>query len=110
MPARPCRPRPKSWAMSATLGFSPFDHYADPVWDSVRMNNVAAHFVTAFLGKELKGEAYMNAYLSLVEKSKDAVWAADKDGTLKPEHTYWKGFQNRTAAGLILEHAAPASK
>lgn len=99
-----------SWAMSAKLGFSPFDHYADPVWDSVRMNNVAAHFVTAFLGKQLKGEADMNAYLSLVEKSKDAVWAADKDGTLKPEHTYWKGFQNRTAAGLILEHAEPASK
>ena len=38
----------------------------------------------------------------------EAVYAANKDGTLKPEHTYWKGFANRTAKGLILEHKTAA--
>ena len=32
------------------------------------------------------------------------------DGSFKPEHTYWRGFPNRTAAGLRLEHAAPGTK
>ncbi len=29
-------------------------HYADPVWDSVRSNNILAHYVTAFLDLHLK--------------------------------------------------------
>ena len=96
--------------MSVKLGFSPFDHYADPVWDTVRMNNILQHFVTAFLGKELKGDPDMDAYLSLVENSNDGIWAQNQDGSFKPEHTYWKGFQNRTAKGLSLIHAEPAPK
>ena len=99
----------ESWAMSAKLGFPPFDHYADPVWDTVRMNNILQHFVTAFLGKELKGDPAMAAYLSLVENSGDGVWAANPDGTFKPEHSYWKGFPKRTARGLSLLHLDPAA-
>lgn len=97
----------ESWTTSAKLGFPPFDHYGDPVWDTVRMNNILQHFVTAFLGKELKGDTAMNAYLSLVENSGDGVWAANADGTFKPEHSYWKGFRNRTAKGLNLIHLDP---
>ena len=37
------------------------------------------------------------------------IYAANKDGTLKPEHTYWKGFANRTAKGLVLERKAAGS-
>jgi predicted dienelactone hydrolase len=100
----------ESWAKSEKLGYAPFDHYADAVWDTVRMNNIAQHFVTVFLGKHLKGDEKMQAYLDLVPNSADSVWAANDDGSFKPEHSYWKGFQNRTAKGLKLEHAAPAAK
>jgi predicted dienelactone hydrolase len=96
----------EAWAFSPKLGFNMFDHYGDAVWDNVRMNNVAAHFVTAFLGLHLKGEAAMAAYLKLVPNGVDGVWAVNPDKTEKPEHTYWKGFQNRTARGLSLLYRA----
>ena len=85
------------------LGFAPFDHYADPVWDTARMNNISQHFVTAWLGKYLKADAAMDAYLDLVPDANQGVWAAEDDGSFKPEHTHWKGFQNRTAKGLKFE-------
>lgn len=99
----------ESWEPVETLDFIPFDHYADAVWDSVRMNNITQHFVTAFLGKYLLGDAEAGSYLDLIEDSNSGVHAIEKDGTVKPEHNYWKGFQNRTAKGLTLMHAAPAA-
>lgn len=93
----------ESWSVSQKLGYAPFDHYADPVWDSVRMNNITQHFVTAFFGKELKGEEGMSEYLDLIETAAEGVYAVEEDGTEKPEHTYWHGFQDRTAIGLKLE-------
>lgn len=77
-----------------------FDHYADTVWDSVRMNNIAQHFVTAYLGLLLKEDEEMGPYLDLVPNSDDGVWAA---GAKASENTYWKGFKQRTALGLRLE-------
>ena len=85
------------------LGFAPFDHYADAVWDTVRMNNIAQHFVTAWLAVHLGGDADAGAYLELVPDANDGVWAVEDDGSPKPEHTHWKGFQNRTAKGLRFE-------
>ncbi len=85
-----------------------FSHYADPVWDTVRMNNILDHFATAFFGLRLKGEAEMQAYLDVVPNGKDAVFAVDRDGKPQPTHTYWKGFKRRTATGLSFEHLAPA--
>ncbi|MBE7636589.1 dienelactone hydrolase [Sneathiella sp. P13V-1] len=93
----------ESWKPSKHLDFVPFEHYADPVWDTLRMNNIMQHFVTAYFGMHLKGEADKKAYLDLVPDSADAVYAVEKDGTFKPEHNYWKGFANRTAKGLKLE-------
>ncbi|MEX0345570.1 MAG: alpha/beta hydrolase family protein [Rhizobiaceae bacterium] len=93
----------ESHAFNEQLGFAPFDHYADAVWDTVRMNNVSQHFVTAWLGKYLKADTGMDAYLDLVPVAADSVWAANEDGSFKPEHNYWKGFQNRTALGLRYE-------
>lgn len=85
------------------LGFNLSDHYADAVWDSVRMNNISQHFVTAWLGKYLKADADMQAFMDLVPNSNDGVWAQEDDGTAKPEHTHWAGFQDRTAKGLRFE-------
>ena len=94
----------ESWQTAQGGNSTPFSHYADPVWDTVRMNNITQHFVTAFLGRYVKGDAELGSYLDVpVERASDAVFAANKDGSFKPEHTYWKGFPNRTAAGLILE-------
>lgn len=93
----------ESWKHSESLGYAPFDHYSDAVWDTLRMNNITQHFATAYLGHHLKGDDGMKAYLDLVEEADKGVYAAEKDGSLKPEHTYWKGFQNRTAKGLTLE-------
>jgi predicted dienelactone hydrolase len=85
------------------LGFNLANHYIDAVWDNVRMNNVSQHFVTAWLGKYLKSDPQMEAYLDLVPEANSGVWAVDGNGSEKPEHTYWKGFPNRTAKGLRFE-------
>lgn len=98
-------PAPKeAYLPSKHLDFIPFDHYADPVWDNVRMNNITQHFVTAYFGKHLNGDSTMQPYLDLIADADTGVYAAEKDGTLKAEHTYWKGFANRTAKGLKLEY------
>ncbi len=99
----PMPPPEGSEAFSEKLGFAPYDHYADPVWENVRMNNISQHFATAWMDKYLKGEAEMDAYLDLVPVSNEGVWAMNEDGTPKPEHTHWKGFPNRTAKGLRYE-------
>jgi hypothetical protein len=93
----------EAWTRVDWLDFVPFEHYADPVWDSVRMNNIAQHFVTAWLGLHLKGDMGMAEYLDVVEQSREGVWAVDEAGNPLPHHSYWKGFPNRTAAGLAFE-------
>ena len=75
----------ESWAVWPHLDFVPFDHYADPVWDTLRMNNIAQHFARAFLDLHLKGLTESAAYL---------------DGA-------FKGFAPDTDRGLIWESLAP---
>ena len=96
----------ESYGFNDVLGFAPFDHYADPVWDTVRMNNISQHFITAFLDLHLQGDAAMQPYLTLTPNAADGVWAVDDAGAVLPENTYWAGFQNRTAAGLMFETLA----
>ncbi len=93
----------ESYAVSEALGWAPFEHYADAVWDSTRMNNIAGHFVTAYLDLHLKGDTEKAAYLVLQPNAADGVWSENEDGTLGEDHTYWTGFPNRTAAGLRFE-------
>ncbi len=93
----------ESMEMNEELGFAPFDHYADAVWDTTRMNNILQHFATAFIARHVREDKSMDEYLELVPDSKDAVWSKEEDGTPKSDHNYWKGFQNRTAKGLKLE-------
>ena len=100
-------PAPKeTWPVPGSTVYNA-GHYMDPVWDTVRMNNIAQHFATAFLGKYLKGDPTMNSYLDLFESGKEAVWSVDAKGQPKADHTYWKGFGNRSAVGLKLEHRKP---
>jgi predicted dienelactone hydrolase len=70
---------------AAAAGFEDFMAYAEPVWDSRRINNINQHFVTAFLGMVLKAQP-LQAYLAL------------------PDTGLWKGFRARTAVGLELRH------
>lgn len=86
---------------SYALGVS--GHYTDPVWDTVFMNNVGQHFITAWLGTELKRDAGMDAYLDLLDIGSDGIWSVDQDGMFTEDHTYWTGFAEGTAEGLRYE-------
>ena len=93
----------ESYPFNASLGFAPFGHYADAVWDTTRMNNIAQHFSTAWLDLYLKGDTSREQYVQLVPDSNDGVYAVDDDGMFTDEHTYWAGFEDRSAKGLIFE-------
>lgn len=71
----------EAWEPSPALEFHPFEHYADPVWDTLAMNNVAQHFAVAFLDLHLKGQ------------DDRAEWLTDR----------FKGFAPGMARGLTLE-------
>jgi predicted dienelactone hydrolase len=93
----------ESYYFNEDKGFNISEHYTDQVWDTVRMNNIAQHFVTAWMDNHLKGDAEKAAYLDLVEDSNAGVWSMNEDGTAKEGHTYWKGFAESTAKGLMYE-------
>ena len=76
----------ETYTYSERLKSYPFVHYADAVWDSVRMNNILDHFATAYFDVHLKNQPEMGAYLEPLAS-----------GDLK-------GFQPRTSVGLLLEH------
>lgn len=99
----------EAYAYSNATKSAPFLHYADPVWDTVRMNNILAHFATAFLDRHLKNDVGRLAYLDVVPNGQDAVFAQDRSGAFLPAHTYWRGFKRGTVVGLRLEHRAPAT-
>ena len=76
----------ETYAYSERMKSYPFLHYADAVWDSVRMNNILDHFATAYFNLYLKGQSNMAAYLD------------------PPASGDLKGFQPRSSVGLTLEH------
>jgi predicted dienelactone hydrolase len=82
-------------APQESLGRGVSDHYADPVWDTVFMNNVGQHFLTAWLDRYLKGNLSATRFLDL-----------PVDGAAG-----WTGFLDGTADGLRWEilRAAPPS-
>lgn len=92
----------ESWAVSERLGWAPHAHYADPVWDTVRMNNILQHFALAFLDLHLKGDQGRAPFLTLIEESNAGVWQVT-DGVEGPDHTHWAGFARGTAVGLRFE-------
>ena len=70
------------------------------------MNNITAHFVTAFLDHKLKDDTVAASYLDLVPNAADGIYSVEEDKET-PEHTYWKGFPRHSAMGLTLEHRLP---
>ncbi len=100
----------ESYAFSETLKSFPYTHYADPIWDTRRMNNILAHFATAHFDARLKGDSTRLGFLEVVQNGKDGVYALDREGQPQATHTYWKGFKRGTAGGLVLEHARPAGR
>lgn len=92
------------------------DWFEDPIWRQDRINAINQHFITAFLGLHLRGEADKRAYLDVPVTESDAgEWNAPAGtpwGAYSPGGegvTLWKGFQRRHARGMILRHA-PAEK
>lgn len=78
----------ETYRYSETLKSYPFVHYADAVWDSVRMNNILDHFATAFFELYLKGQQDRRAY-----------FGREANGD-------FKGFLPRTSVGLTLDYQA----
>lgn len=93
----------ESYVFDETLGFNVSEHYTDAVWDSVRMNNVSQHFVTAWVERYLKDNADMDQYLNLKTNSNDGVWSKNEKDQPNADHSHWAGFKNRTAKGLRFE-------
>ena len=86
----PNPPSPAHWSSP-----DDFQSYSEPVWDSRRINNINQHFVTAFLGIQLKQQP-LQAYLDLPPQQ--------ADGTIKQDPGLWQGFPKRAALGLEWRH------
>jgi predicted dienelactone hydrolase len=82
-------------------------HYTDRVWDTLLMNNILQHFVTAFLDLHLKGEQAQRAYLDVIEDGAEAVYSLNHEGIPNPQHSYWKGFSQGSAIGLKMLRGQP---
>jgi predicted dienelactone hydrolase len=102
-------PIPLPVELAATGNTNAADHYLDPVWDTVRMNNILNHFVTAFLDLHLKGESEKRTYLDLISRAQDGVHSLDSNNQPRADHTYWKGFPPGSGIGLRLERGESAS-
>lgn len=83
---------PAPATMKPGLHIDEYLRYADSVWDMRRINNVNQHFITAFLGIQLKGADYKE-YLNVEPDANTGNW---------------KGFKPRTSIGMELLHATPA--
>ena len=55
------------------LNIDEYYRYADSTWDQRKINNVNQHFVTAFIGKILKGEDY-GKYLDIPVEANGGGW------------------------------------
>ena len=73
------------------LHLDEYMRYSEPAWNERRINNINQHFVTAFLGMQLKKLDY-GKYFDL--KENDAAGP-------------WTGFKPRTSVGLEMRHAKP---
>ncbi len=93
----------ESFEVSESLGRATFGHYADAVWDTVKMNNIAQHFSTAWLDRYLKEDVAKDEFLNLITNSDDGVFSTNEDGSFADDHTYWAGFEDRSAKGLMFE-------
>lgn len=59
----PMSPPVEAYKYDSTLSMYLTNHYTDPVWDNLRLNNLSTHFITAWLAKYLKSDTTMETYL-----------------------------------------------
>lgn len=90
--------------------FWDLDWFEDAVWRKDRLMAVQAHFITAFLDRNVKGEAAKSSYLDgLVPNSNDGKWPNAPTGRYAgfspgaPASTIWKGFQPSRVSGMNFE-------
>lgn len=83
---------PPMESLQAGLHIDEYYRYAEPSWDSRRMNNINQHFVTAYLGLHLKAKMEYSKYFDLQANSNDQDWF---------------GFVPRSSTGMQLLHALP---
>ncbi len=76
-------------SLKAGLHIDEYYRYAEPSWDSRKINNINQHFITAFLGIHLKKKDYAK-FLDLKENSNEKTWT---------------GFKKRSSTGLELLHS-----
>jgi len=98
-------PEPRATRVAGTVARD-----AEALRETVRLNNVAQHFATAFFVVHLEGDEAQAQYLDLVEDAVAGVWSVDAAGAVTSDHTYWRGFQKSTALGLRFERRAPAGE
>jgi predicted dienelactone hydrolase len=79
---------PPAASMKEGLHFDEYYRYAEPAWNERRINNINQHFVTAFLGMQLKKKEYAK-FLDLNANSNEKLWT---------------GFKPRSSVGLELLH------
>jgi predicted dienelactone hydrolase len=79
---------PPAAAMKEGLHFDEYYRYAEPSWNERRINNINQHFVTAFLGMQLKKKEYAK-FLDVNANSNEKLWT---------------GFKPRSSVGLELLH------
>lgn len=106
---RGCRhnPAPNPPPDAARAHVEDWAHYAEPVWDPRRLNNLNQHFVRAFLDRHLDGlEA---PALDVIEIAADGGWRTTPDGRTEPGPDHWWGFRPRTALGVEL-HRPPSGE
>jgi predicted dienelactone hydrolase len=80
---------PPAESLRPGLPFDFYYHYAEPAWDQRRINNINQHFVTAFLGMNLKKADYIKYF------------------EFDPAIKVWPGFRARTSVGLEMLHSVP---
>jgi predicted dienelactone hydrolase len=85
----PNPPPPES--LKPGLHIDEYYRYAEPAWNERRINNINQHFITAFLGVQLKKKEY-GKFLDVKENSNEKLWT---------------GFKPRSSVGLELLHATP---
>ncbi|MBT9386196.1 dienelactone hydrolase [Pseudooceanicola sp. CBS1P-1] len=98
----PMPPPEEAFTFDPELNFNLALHYLDFTWDNTRMNNISAHFATAWLDLYLKHDSDRERFLDLIPNSNDGGWDM-QDGKPAADHSYWAGFDRRTAQQLTFE-------
>ena len=93
-------------------GFRSWEALEEPVWRRDRLLDINRHFVTAFLDRQLRGDAAAEKWLNLATpRANDGAWpvpfgtpaSGQFAGVAQGPITHWTGFQRRWAVGLRLE-------